>query len=583
MNKHQNKDDIKIVQARNEWEEKIVTPALKRFGLKENRIEFYSPLDIPNFDFLESVGFPGSYPFTAGTYAINPQQAGSKGGGHIASAPGFARAGRYSGYGTSEEYRDYHKQMQDLGAKAGPNIAFDLPTQCGYDSDSEMALGEVGKVGVAVDTLLDFETIYEAFTGDMDLDKIASDFTINAPANIIVAMYIALAEKRGISLDNLRGTPQNDILKEFIARGSYIFPPGPSMRMVRDSIVFITENLPHLNINSIGGYHIREAGATQEQDLAFSIAIGASYLQLGVDAGLNIDSFAKKFTFNAFGGSMEFYKEVAFQRAARRMWAKLLKGRFKAKDPRSMLLRQPMGAHIGPSSTTIQRPLNNLTRSVIGGMASAMSGGPGNVLPPYDEPLGLGWSLEATQLAEDAARIIQHEAKLPYVADPFAGSYFMESLTNELEENALEEIKKIDKMGGAVGAIESGYMQSAIGRSAYERQRRIENMEDMVVGVNCYIGENELDVRVSRVVAHPYDPSKRDEAEEKQLRRLAEIKRMRNDRKVAISLNQLRTEAKKEDINLIPCLIECVKVYATVEEMCDVLREVFGEAKPATI
>lgn len=569
----------KIDRVRKSWEEKVVSPALKRFDLKENPSRFYDPSDLRDFDFLDKVGFPGTYPFTSGAYAVNPYQAGRKGGGTIAGGKGLVRSGRYSGYGTTESYRDYQKQMQAMGATTGPNVAFDLPTQCGYDSDSPMATGEVGRVGVAVDTLKDFETIFEAFTGEMDLDRIASNFTINAPANIIVAMYMALAEKRGIPANKLRATPQNDILKEYIARGTYIFPVKPAMRMVRDSILFFTEHLPQVNITSIGGYHIREAGATREQDLAFSMAIGAAYLQLGVDAGLDVDAFAPRFTFNAFGGSMEIYKEIAFQRAARRMWARLLKERFKARNPRSMLIRQPNGAHIGPTSTTIQRPLSNLIRATIGAMASGMSGYPPNAYPPYDEPMGLGWSLEATQLAEDTGRIVQYEAGVCDVADPFAGSYFMESLTDEIEEGAWVEFTKIDEMGGAAAAIESGYMKEQIAKSAYERQKRIESREDLVVGVNCYTGEGELEVTVNRMIPHPYDPVKREEAEERQIEKLARVKRTRDGKEVARSLKELREAAQKEEVNLIPCFLACVRAYTTLQEMCDTLRDVFGEAQ----
>jgi methylmalonyl-CoA mutase N-terminal domain/subunit len=306
------KEDLKkIEQERDRWGEKTLKPALERFKLKESPTQFYSPADLEDgFNFLEQVGFPGQYPFTAGTYPTFPYRTGERGSGGIAQAKGLVRAGRYSGYGAPEDTRDYYLHMKKLGARTGPNIAFDLPTQCGYDSDSSMANGEVGRVGVAVDTLRDMEVIFEAFSGENDIDRTASNFTINAPANILMAMYIALAEKRGISADKLRATPQNDILKEFVARGTYIFPPRPSMRMFRDSLVFFTKHLPNVNITSIGGYHIREAGATREQDLAFSMAIGAAYLQEGVNAGLPVDSFAPRFTFNAFGGSMEFFKEV---------------------------------------------------------------------------------------------------------------------------------------------------------------------------------------------------------------------------------------------------------------------------------
>jgi methylmalonyl-CoA mutase N-terminal domain/subunit len=578
------RNDLKtIAEAKEEWEQRIIGPALKRFKLSANPSRFYTPLDLPDFKFLEKVGFPGQYPFTAGTYAFLPYQAGQKGTGFIPQSPELVRAGRYSGYGAPEDYRDYQKQMQLLGAKTGPNIAFDLPTQLGYDSDSPLAEGEVGRAGVAVSTLRDFEVIYEAFVGEMNIDRIASNFTINAPANMIIAMYIALAEKRGIPIEKLRATPQNDILKEYVGRGAYIFPPTPSLRMMRDSIVFITRHLPNLNIASIGGYHIREAGATREQDLAFSMVIGAAYLQEGVNAGLDIDSFAPRLTFNVFGGSMEFYREIAFQRAARRMWARILKERFGAKEPRSLLLRQAHTAHIGCSATTLQRPLNNLVRTVVGGMASAMSGGAPEAWPPYDEPMGLGWSLEAIQLAEDAQRILQHEARISEVIDPFAGSYFMESLTDQMEEAGWREFHRIQSMGGAVAAIESGYMQQEVAKSAYERQKRVEDGEDLVVGVNCFTGEHELEVTTNRLVPHPYVPEKMELAESKQIANLKELKRARDNRIVTRLLRELKEAAKKETENLMLRFIECVKAYVSIQEMCDVLRDVFGKYEETQI
>ncbi|MBE0416061.1 MAG: methylmalonyl-CoA mutase [Dehalococcoidia bacterium] len=493
---------------------------------------------------------------------------------------GLVRAAMYSGYGTPEDTRDYYIKAE----AAGPNIAFDLPTQCGYDSDNPMVRGEVGRVGVSVDTLRDFEVIYEAFTDGKNIDRIASNFTINAPANIIIALYLALADKRGIPYNKLRATPQNDILKEFIARGTYIFPPRPAVhRMFRDSLVFLTKNCPNVNITSIGGYHIRGAGCTREQDLAFSMAIGITYLQTGIDAGLEIDSFAPQFTFNAFGGSMEFFKEIAFQRAARRMWAKIMKGRFGAKNPKSMIIRMPLGAHMGLENTTAQRPLNNLTRSVVGGIACALSGGAPVAAPPYDEPLGLGWSLEAQQLSRDAMMVLLLEAKLCEVVDPFAGSYYIESLTDEIEEAGWKELERVEAMGGAVAAVANGYMYREVARSAYERQRRIETGEDLVVGVNCCLGENELEVIPARMVPHPYDPVKREQAEEKQVANLKEVKRTRDNREVARLLRELKEAAKKEEENLIPHFIECAKAYVTEQEMCDVLREIFGEYQPVAI
>jgi methylmalonyl-CoA mutase N-terminal domain/subunit len=462
-------------------------------------------------------------------------------------------------------------------------VAFDLVTQCGYDSDSPRALGEVGRVGVAIDSFRDFRVIYEAFTGERDIDKVASNFTINAPCAVILAMLAALAEERGVALDALRGTPQNDILKEFIARGTYIYPPRPSMRLFRDTLVYCRRHMPKMNVNSIGGYHIREAGATRVQDLAFSMANGIAYLQEGVDAGLEVDDFAAKFTFNAFGGSMQVYHEIAFQRAARRMWARILKERFGATEPRAMMIRAPISAHIGCTSTTLQRPLNNIARSVVGGMAAGMSGGMPSAYPPFDEPLGLGHSLESIQLQIDATRIMIYEAGVTDVVDPWAGSYFMEALTDEVEAEARQELDRIEGMGGAVPAIENGYMPRAVAKSAYERQKRIENAEDFVVGVNCFTGENELELSLDHAVQELYDPQHLRSAEERQLEKLAALKRERSGAAVSRSLSALEQTAKDADANLMPDLIECVKSEATLQEICDVLRGVFGEAEPVKL
>ena len=571
----------KIKKQRREWEERVLKPSLERFGFKESPTEFYTPADIPDFDFLKEVGFPGQYPFTASTYATFPYRPAPRRG--VPQASGIRRAAQYSGYGSPEDTRDYYLEMQRRGQRGGPNLALDLPTQCGYDSDNPVVRGEVGKTGVSVDTLRDFEIIYEPFQKEMNLDKIATNWTINAAANIFIAFYVALAEKRGIAMDKLRATPQNDILKEFVARGTYIFPPRPSMRMMRDSMVFFTNYLPDVNITSIGGYHMREGGCTRDQDLAWSMAILTAYLQEGVNAGLDVDSFAPKFSVNAFGGSLEFFKEIAFQRAARRMWAKIVKEKFGAKNERSMLLRQYMAAHMGLCNSTAQRPLNNLTRSVVGGIASALCGGFPMCIPPYDEALGLGWSMEASQLQEDAQRILQYEAKLTGVSDPLAGSYYVEHLTDEIEEAGWKELNKIESMGGMVAAIESGYIHRDLAKSAHERQKRIENGEELVVGVNCFVGESEIEVEAVRSVPYPYNPEKREEAEEKQIRNLAEVKRNRDNRAVAQLLKELEQKAKKEDENLIPQFIECAKAYVTEEEMCDVLRGVFGEYEPVAL
>jgi methylmalonyl-CoA mutase N-terminal domain/subunit len=562
-----------IIEERKKWEENVLMPTAKRFGIENRPTKFHTPLDAEDFDFLRDVGFPGQYPFTAASYPINLVPKIEKG----AKPGGLRRAAAYSGYGTAEDTRDYYKLMANLRWTGGPNLALDLPTQCGYDSDNEMVEGEVGKVGVAVDTLRDFEVIFEAFTGDQDLDKIGTNMTINATSNMLVAMYVALAEKRGIPLAKLKLTPQNDILKEYVSRGTYIFPPRPSMRMFRDSLVFITENLPGVNITSIGGAHIREAGGTRKQDLGWSMAIGIAYLQEGVNAGLDIDAFVPQFTFNAFGGGIEFFKEIAFHRAARRMWAKILKERFGAKKAESMRIRIPYTAYLNVASTTKQRALNNLTRSVVGAMAGVCCGGPAWVFPPYDEALGLGWSLEARQLAEDASRIITYETGMCDVIDPLAGSYYIESLTNEIEGDAWKELEKIEEIGGAVASIEMGYMQREITKSANELQSRIERREHLVVGVNCFTEEYELDVTTSKIIEHPYSEKKRYDAEKRQKASLAKIKRTRNNREVTKLLRELERAAKKEEENLMPIFVDLAKAYATIQEQCDVLRGVFGE------
>ena len=581
------REDVKkIEEATKKWQENVVSKQVKRYKLEESPTRFYTPADIPeDWDFLEKVGFPGQYPFVAGNDALPRWEALAK--KEIKASArmewGSASAGKYGGFGTPEDYRDYLARMHSMGRLAGPNMALDLPTQCGYDSDDARAEGEVGRVGVAIDSLKDFETIFEPYGGDKDLDNISTNFTINAPAAVLIAMYAVLAEKRGIALDKLRGTPQNDILKEYVGRGTYIYPPKPALRIFRDILVFCTKNMPKYNITSGGGYHIREAGASRTEDLAFSLSIMAAYMQAGVDAGLDIDLFAPRFTFNAFGGSIELYQEIAFQRAARRMYSRMVKERFGAKNPRSMMIRAMVSAHLGCSGTTLQRPLNNLTRTVVGSVAGLMSGGSAFTFPPYDEPLGLGHSLEAQQLAFDATRILIHEAKLSQVRDPWAGSCFMESLTDEIEAAAQAEFDKIEDMGGAVAAIDSGYMQRAVAKSAYERQKQIENQEFLLVGVNCFNGEHEIDVTTERKVADVYSAELMATAEERKKEGLAQLKKERNNKEVAKALKKLDETAKDEKKNLMPDIIECVKSYATLQEICDVGREVFGEYETPAI
>jgi methylmalonyl-CoA mutase N-terminal domain/subunit len=568
----------RIEKQRKEWETDTLKKSLDRFGVTESPNEYYTPFDIREYDFLEKVGFPGEYPFTAGVYPCQVPGSGPVTGGyHIGGGGGLVRAGRYLGYGTAEDTRDYYQSEIVRGRTGGPNIAFDLPTQIGLDSDDLLSQGEVGKAGVAFDTLADFETIYEPFQGENNLDKIASNWTINAPVNVILAAYIALAEERGITTSALRGTLQNDIIKEYVARGTYIYPPKQSLRVTRDVIVYCTEHLPSLNPISISGYHMREAGASRVQALAFTLSNATAYVQLGVDVGLDVDSFINRFTFNTLSGGMEVLKEICARRASRRMWAKIVRERFGSKNPRNWLLREAGGFLTGAWTSTSQRPLNNLTRAVIGGVAGALTGYIPSVEPPYDEPLGLGWSIEAQQLAEDAARIIHYEAKLGEVTDPLAGSYYIEAMTDQIEKEAWELIDKIDKMGGSLGAIENGYMQRSVAQSAYEYQKNLESGEETVVGVNAFTGEQEIEVIPNRLIPYPYDAVKRAEAEEKQIAKVTKIKKQRDNHKVKTVLAQLREAARDEKVNLMPLTIEAVKAYATIGEICGMLKEVFGE------
>lgn len=564
------KEKKEIDEKKRAWERETLSKSLERLGRKKSRTRFYTPLDIQNHNFLEDVGFPGEYPFTAGIHPTSKIDENSE----------LVWAGGYSGYGTPEDTRDYYLYMASLGRRRGMALPFDLPTQCGYDSDDPLAQGEVGKTGIAIDTLRDMEVVFEPFTGDSDIDKVGSSFTINAPCNVIIAMYVALAQKRGIPLNRIRFGVQNDILKEFVARGTYIFPPDQSMRMFRDSLTYCREHLPLAAPLSICGYHIRHAGASLAQELAFTFANGIAYIQTGIDAGLDVDDFYPRISFNIFGGGPEFFRQIAQVRAGRRMWAKIMRERLGAKNPRSWILRTNVGASIGEFTKTVQRPLNNLIRSVIGGVAGAITGGLPGTGFPYDEPLGLGHSLEAHQLNRDAMRIILFEAKLGEVLDPLAGSYYVESLTDEIEAEAWEILAEIDAMGGAVTAIEQGYMQREITKSALKFQREIESGERTLVGVNRFTGEQEMEVSTKRMVVHPYNPERRRQAEEKQIANLSKVKRTRDNARVEETLQHIREAAPHEHINLIPLFLDAVKAYASIGEICGVLRDVFGEYEP---
>ncbi len=571
-----------IEERKKRWEETTLKASLQKLSREKPYTRTYTPLDLKeDWTFLDKVGFPGEYPFTRCSFATyTPPLDRGIDSGLFGISGVNPRAGEYSGFGRAEDTRD----MWRSEGRRGANVAFDLPTQCGYDSDDPNARGEVGGTGVAIDTLQDFATLYDAFQGVVTLDQMASNWTINAPVNILIAMYIALAEKQGVPMAKLRGTPQNDILKEILGRGTHIFPVDPSMRMTRDTIVFCTKYMPLYNIMSICGDHIRQSGAlTQSQTIAFTLSNAIAYVNLGISAGLNADDFVPRMPFLGLAGSLEFFREIAMWRAIRRMWAKIMKERFGATNPKTLMFRAAYYANASSDSCTVQRPLNNVIRGVIGGVAGCLCGGQAYGGMPFDEPLGLGWSYEARQIRDDASRILRYESHLEEVIDPLAGSYYMESLTDEIEDEAWQIINKIDSLGGAAGAIKSGWSHRFIAQQAWENQKQIERGEKIIVGVNKFTGENELEVLPKMLVPHPYDPKKREKAEELQLAKLRKIRAERDNTLVSSELKKIESAAKKEEENLIPYFIDAVKAQATIGEICGVLRSVFGEYEAVSI
>ena len=543
---------------RDNWKEVCLQKSLDKIKMKAEHFpqQFYTPLDIPDFDQARDLGFPGDYPFTMST--------------HPTAIPAEFLSGaraRYSGFGTPEDTRDHFKFLVSKGF-TGPSVAFDLPTQIGYDSDHPRAEGEVGRIGVACCTLRDMEVVFDAFQG-LPLENLRTSFTCNAQTVVILAMYVALAEKKGVPLNRLNGTTQNDILKEYVARGTYIFPPGPSMRLVADSLVYGTRFLPRFNVISISSYHIREAGATAAQELAFMFANTIAYVEAGLKAGLQIDEFAPRLSYLGGCGS-HFFSEVAKFRAARRIYAKLMKERFGAKDPDSCRLRYPSGnaAH----TFTVKKPLNNIVRATAQAMSTLLGGCMGGgYAVAYDEALGL-YTERPRRIADDTPRILRMEARLGDVIDPLAGSYYVEYLTNQIEEEVWKILEKIDTIGGAVKAIEQGYPQQEIARSAYQYQQDVESGKRVIVGVNKFIEEEEP---VEGGMA--FDPT----VEERQLANLAAIKKERDNQKVQTALDQIRKSAEGTE-NLMFPVIEAIKLQATIGEICQVLREVFGEYQPYT-
>jgi len=496
-------------------------------------------------DYMEQLGFPGEYPFTRG---VQPTMYRGR----------FWTMRQYAGYATAEESNQRYRFLLDQG-QTGLSVAFDLPTQIGYDSDDPIARGEVGKVGVAISSVEDMETLFR----EIPLGKVSTSMTINAPAAVLLAMYIAVAKRQGVETSQLRGTIQNDILKEYVARGTYIFPPAPSMRLITDVFSFCQQNVPHWNTISISGYHIREAGSTAVQELAFTMANAIAYVQAAMDAGLNVDDFAGQLSF-FFNAHNNFLEEVAKFRAARRIWSKLMRQRFGAQKPASWMLR--FHTQTGGSTLTAQQPENNVVRVTLQALAAVMGGTQSLHTNSMDEALWLP-TQKAVRVALRTQQIIAHESGVADTIDPLAGSYVIEHLTDEIEAQAMSYIQKIDEMGGALQAIERGYIQGEIQDSAYNYQRSVESGEQVVVGVNAFTVEEQMELERLKV-----DPS----IEAAQRARLANLRQRRDAARVSELLTRLEAAAKSTD-SLLPLFIECVESDITLGEICGLLRKAWGE------
>ena len=518
-------------------------------GTKVKRL--YTPCDIEDVDYEEKLGFPGQYPFTRG---VQPTMYRGR----------YWTMRQYSGFATAKESNARYKYLLDQG-QTGISIAFDLPTQIGYDSDDAVSEGEVGKVGVAIDSLADMEVLFDG----IPLDKVSTSMTINAPAAVLLAMYIVVAEKQGVKPEMLKGTIQNDILKEYAARGTYIYPPGPSMRLVTDIFSYASKNVPNWNTISVSGYHIREAGSTAAQEVAFTLADGIAYVQAAIDAGLDVDDFAGRISF-FFNAHNDLLEEVAKYRAARSLWAKIMKERFGAKKDRSQMLR--FHTQTGGSTLTAQQPDNNIVRVTLQALASVLGGTQSLHTNSKDEAMALPTE-DSVRIALRTQQIIANESGVCDSVDPLAGSYYIESLTESIQKQAMGYIERIDELGGAVKAIEKGYIQKEIADSAYDYQKQVESGERIVVGVNKFQIKEEPVTGLHRV-----DPA----VEKEQVSNLRQMKEKRDNKAVGDKLDNLR-EAAQTDTNLMPFIIDAVRVYATEGEICDVLRDVFGIYRPVEI
>ena len=550
----------KIKEENKNWEENKLDKVLTRFP--ERRKEFktvselpverlYTPADVEGMDYLEDLGYPGEYPYTRG---VQPTMYRGR----------LWTMRQYAGFASAEESNTRYKYLLEQG-QTGLSVAFDLPTQIGYDSDHPMSEGEVGKVGVAIDSLADMEILFNG----IPLDKVSTSMTINAPSAVLLAMYMAVAEKQGVAVEKLSGTIQNDILKEYAARGTYIFPPKPSMRLITDIFAYCSESLPNWNTISISGYHIREAGSTAVQEVAFTLANGIAYVQAAIDAGLDVDAFGPRLSF-FFNSHLDLLEEVAKFRAARRLWARIMKERFGAKNPKSLMLR--FHTQTAGSTLTAQQPDNNIVRVALQALAAVLGGTQSLHTNSRDEALALPTE-ESVQIALRTQQIIAEESGAAETIDPLAGSYYVEDLTNRIEKEAMDYIERIDKLGGSPTAIEKGFIQKEIQESAYRYQRSVEDGNRIVVGVNKYQKQEEPPKGLLTV-----DPA----VGELQSKKLVMLKESRDSAAVEATLKKLRQAAEGTE-NTMPYILDCVKSYCTLGEICDVLREVFGEYEQSVL
>jgi methylmalonyl-CoA mutase N-terminal domain/subunit len=548
-----------LAAARAEWERDVLAPALARSPERDADFEasigpverLYTPLDIADTDYHDDIGYPGEYPFTRG---VQPTMYRGR----------LWTMRQYAGFGSAQESNERFKFLLSQG-QTGLSVAFDLPTQIGLDSDNPIAEAEIGVVGVAIDSLQDMETMFDG----IPLDRVSTSMTINAPAPVLVAMYIAVAEKQGVPSGEVMGTAQNDVLKEYVARGTYIYPPRPSLRLAADLITYCARYTPKFNPISVSGYHIRDAGSTAAQEIAFAFANAIEYIEACKARGYGVDDIASRISW-IFNTHNNFFEEVAKYRALRRMWAKLMRERFGAEDPKSWLLRTHV--QTGGATLTAQQPENNIVRAAIQALASVLGGVQSLALSCYDEALAIPTE-DAQRIALRTQQVIAYETGVTDTADPLGGSYYVEHLTNEIEQRAQELLDRVEDMGGSVAAIESGYMQQEIQEAAVRQQREVESGRRVVVGVNRFRTEDGQPQTIFRVNT---------EAARAQVARVERLRTSRDNAAVQATLARLNEAARGED-NLMPPILEAVKSYATLGEICGELRAVFGEYRAPTV